>query len=332
MIKYFKEIQKKFCSDLFYAATRGYITMKYNVMLKILMTLLQNKRTTATELASKYDISVRSVYRYVEEMIICGVPVDMARGRYGGISVADTFKLPSGYFTREEYAAMVNALNAMASQINDKNLISAKEKLESREKHEKSGLSVSGHIIVDGGAWADGGKFSEKMRVCEQAANEGKSILIDYISRGGEHSKRVIDPHALIFKQNVWYVWAFCHTKQDFRTFKIGRIKSATFTGASFEKKQFTRADIDLDFDGGKSELVEVTLKIDKNSLADAEEWLGIDNIEPRCNGFVANITLPDDGGLISKILSYGGAVSVVSPPSLKARVKSAAKIILEND
>ncbi len=306
--------------------------MKYDVMMKILMLLLQKRKLTATEIADRYDVSVRSVYRYIEELTVCGVPVDVARGRYGGITIADTFRLPAGYFTREEYSATINALDAMASQISDEHLISARAKLESRQKSEKREMSVCGNVIVDGGTWGDSAKFSEKMHVCEQAVNECKSLHIDYISRGGEHTKRTIDPHVLIFKQNVWYVWAFCHAKQEFRTFKIGRIKSASFTGKEFKKREFTRDDIDLNFNRKSDELIDVTLKIEKNSLADAEEWLGIDNIEPRGNGFIARLTLPDDNVLVNKILSYGGAVSVVEPAELKARVKDAARKIADTD
>lgn len=304
--------------------------MKYEVMFKIMMQLLNKRKITAREIAERYDVSVRSVYRYVEELIVCGVPIDVARGRYGGLTVADTFRLPTGYFTREEYAATINALDAMSSQISDESLISAREKLESKQKSEKRELSVCGNIIVDGGTWGDSKKFSDKMRVCEQAVNDCKSILIDYISRGGEHSKRVIDPHVLVFKQNVWYVYAFCHMKQEFRTFKIGRIKSASFTGATFKKREFTKDDIDLDFNYTDKQLVEVTLEIERGSLPDAEEWLGIDNIEPRGNAFIANLSLPDDEILVNKILSYGGAVKVCDPPELRERVKVAAKRIAE--
>lgn len=306
--------------------------MKYEVMFKIMTRLLQKRKVTAKEIAEKYDVSIRSVYRYVEELIVCGVPIDVSRGRYGGLSVADTFRLPAGYFTREEFAATISALDAMASQITDENLLSAREKLESKQKSEIRELSVCGNIIVDGGTWGGGKKFTEKMRVCEQAVNQSKSLLIDYISRGGEHSKRVIDPYVLIFKQNVWYVYAFCHTKQNFRTFKIGRIKSAAFTGAEFKKKDFTRDDIDLNFNYSDKQLTEVTLEIEKNSLADAEEWLGIDNIEPLGDKFIATITLPDDESLVNKILSYGGTVRVAEPAYLREKVKQAARRIAEAD
>ena len=67
--------------------------MKYNVMLNILTLLLRRRKITAAEIARRYEISVRSVYRYVEEMIICGVPIDVERGRYGGLTIADTYRL-----------------------------------------------------------------------------------------------------------------------------------------------------------------------------------------------------------------------------------------------
>ena len=302
--------------------------MKYQVIIGILMLLLSRKRLTAKEIADRYGICTRSVYRYIDELNVCGVPIDISRGRYGGIHIADTFRLPTGYFTREEYSSTVNALQAMASQVTDESIISAREKLQRQRKSEKRELTVCGNILVDGGSWGDSRKFSEKMRVCESAVNECKSLTVDYISREGEHSKRIIDPHLLIFKQNVWYVYAFCHTKQTFRTFKIGRIKSASFTGNTFARREFTRDEIDLDFYYSAENLTDVTLEIEKNSLADVEEWLGIDNIEPRGQTFIAEATLPDDGGLVNKILGFGGAVKVIDPPELKEKVTAAAKKI----
>jgi len=302
--------------------------MKYQVMIKMLLLLTSRRKVTAREIAERFEISVRSVYRYVEELNVAGVPIDVVRGRYGGIFIADTFKLPSGFFTRGEYAAVENALTAMLSTMSGEDLISALEKLKRQQKADRRELSVCGNIIVDGGAWADLGKFPQKMKVCEQAVKDSLCLEIDYISRDGEHSKRVIDPYVLILKQNVWYVYAFCHTRQDFRTFKIGRIKGARFTGRGFTKEEIDRRDIPLNFEYTSEQLVPVTLEIAANAVADVEEWLGVDNIEPRGNGLVANVSLPDDGMLVDKILGYGGKVKVVAPAGLKKRVRETALAI----
>lgn len=302
--------------------------MKCQTVVKILILLLGKRRYSAKEIADRFEISVRSVYRYVDELVLAGIPVDAARGKYGGIYVADTYKLPVGFFTKEEYAAAINALTAMSGQVSDENVLRALDKLYAQQKYERQEMSISGNIIVDGGSWGGAKKFSGKMQICEQAVNEGRSLFIDYISRDGEHSKRVIDPYVLIFKQNIWYVYAFCHTKQSLRTFKIGRIKQASFTGGTFEKKQFTRDELPLNFSYTAEQLIEVELEISKDCLADAEEWLGIDSIEPRGKAFIAQLSLPDDNGLVNKILSYGGGVKVLAPARLNERVKTAASKI----
>ena len=100
--------------------------MKYRIMIKMLSVLLTRRKVTAAELAERFEISIRSVYRYVEEMNVAGVPIDVVRGRYGGICLCDTFRLPNGYFTRGEYAAAINALTAMNSQLGDGDTLSAK--------------------------------------------------------------------------------------------------------------------------------------------------------------------------------------------------------------
>ena len=304
--------------------------MKYQILVKMLMLLLSRRKVCAREISERYEISMRSVYRYIEELAVAGIPIDVSRGRYGGITIADTYRLPVGYFTREEYTAMVNALSAMGSQVADGAVLSALEKLKSQIKRENANTAVSGSIIVDGGTWGDTKKFSDKMAVCEKAVNESLCIDIDYISRSGEHSRRIIDPHVLIFKQNVWYVYAFCHTKQEFRTFKIGRIKNARITGKTFIKKQISRDEIPLNFGYRSDELTELVLEIEKDRLPDVEEWIGIDNIEPRGNKFIAEVSVPDDDGLVSKILSFGGGVKIVSPAALRERVIAAAQKIID--
>ncbi len=291
----------------------------------MLALLLARRKLTARQIAERFEISLRSVYRYIEELIVADIPINVERGRYGGISIADTYRLPAGYFTKKEYEATVNALTAMKSQVNDEAVDDALEKLKRQIKDERVDASVSGGIIVDGGTWGDTKKFSDKMQVCEKAVKESLCLDIDYISRGGVHSRRVIDPHVLVFKQNIWYVYAFCHTRQEFRTFKIARIKSARFTGRGFEPRKVTREDIPLNFGYRRDELIALELEIEKEKLPDAEEWLGIDNIEPRGNKFVAELSVPDDDGLVSKILAFGGGIRVISPEALREKVKAAA-------
>ena len=301
--------------------------LKYRIMIKILVTLISRRKVSAKELADRYEICLRTVYRYIEDLSAAGIPIEVTRGRYGGISISDAYRLPAGYLSSEEYDSACNALRAWAAQVNDDAALSALEKIERQKKNDRRELTVTGNIIVDGGVWGDRGAFSDKMKACEKAVDECESIRIDYIARDGEHSSRVIDPHVLILKRNVWYVYAYCHSKGDWRTFKIGRIKKLNFTGKHFKKKSISKEDIPLDFFHSTEDMCDVTLEIERAALADAEEWLGVDSIEPRGNALVCDVTLPREG-LANKILSFGGAIKVLSPAALADEVKSIARNI----
>ncbi len=301
--------------------------MKYQIMIGILLTLLARRKVSAGELAAKYDCSVRSVYRYVEEMIVANIPIDIARGANGGIFISDAYKLPKGFMTREEYGRTLDAMQAMLSETCDPVLESALKKVSAQVKSERIDDSVSGNILVDSGTWGDERKFSEKLSLIERATGECIALEIDYVSRTGERSRRVVLPHLLVYKQNIWYLYAFCRTRQQFRLFKIGRMRSIVETGETFRRLPFSRADVPLRF--WKSEQYsDAVFAVSEDTLPFAEEWLGIENITKENGGFVARVTLPDDDLLVGKILSAGSGLEVLSPPSLRERVRQAAEEI----
>ena len=302
--------------------------MKFQVMIKILFTLLKRRKVSAAALAAENGVSERSIRRYLDELTICGIPRDIIRGRYGGICLPDTFRLPENFFTKEEYAAAVNALGAFYEQMRDEAAAGALEKLQSQQKSEQKNLTLSGNVLVDSGTWGDVYDFSEKLRVCERATEENDCLDLLYIDRGGAESRRIVEPHLLVYKQNVWYVYAFCRKRQDFRLFRVARIKSARVTGEKFEKRAFDRESIPLKFTFEKTELTDVRFSVTKKALPDLEEWLGIDHIKISGEEILAEATLPAGEVLLSKILSFGNDLRVLSPSTLADEVKARAEKI----
>lgn len=295
--------------------------MKYEIMFGILFTLLSKRKISAGELARKYEVSVRSIYRYVDEMTVSGIPIDVARGAAGGISIPDSFKLPKGLFTREEYARTAEAMLAMLSQTHDAVLGSAYGKLVAQVKTERFDTALSGNILVDSGTWGDERRFSDKLTLVDKAIEERTALEIEYFDRTGEATRRTIHPHLLIYKQNIWYVWAFCMLRGEFRTFRIGRMRAINVTGETFERQAFQREDIPLNF--WKNErIAEVKLRIAPEKLPYAEDWLGVDNIYKRDGAYFAELVLPDDEALVGNILSAGAGITVISPPALAERIK----------
>lgn len=304
--------------------------MKYQIMTDIFFTLLSRKIVSAQELAARHEVSARSIYRYVDELCIAGIPIQIRSGRGGGIYIPDSFKLPVNFMKEEEYRAAIAAMKAMRGQIENKALDSAIEKLTRQVKEELSDSAVTGDVVVDSSSWGDY-RFTEKIKLLQKAIHSCELLEIEYVSRTGARTMREIEAHVLVYKQNIWYVYAYCRKRDDFRLFKIGRIRALTGTGETFTRRAFTREDIPLQFVREKTEQIAVNLEISPDALPDAEEWLGVDCILRAPNGkFTAEVTLPDDDGLINKLLSLGRGVKVVSPEKIKIALKEAAKKIID--
>ena len=304
--------------------------MKFEIMLGILFDLLSNKNVTAKKLAYKYEVSLRSIYRYITSLELAGVPIYTNRGKGGGFALVDTYKLSSTFMTVDEFESAINAMSAIADGITDKTLESAITKLKASVKNEYNSFNVSGgSLIIDGGSWGDSLGYKTKLLVVQKSIEGCNQLLIKYHDRNGEVTERIIEPHVIVFKQGLWYVFAYCNLRKEFRLFKTGRIHSATLLKTKFVKQSVDKLDVPLDYWNTVKEVSPVTLKIDKSVVSDVEEWLGIETIENIDGEYFANAKLPIDNGLVSKILGFGSGLTVVSPEELKNSVIKKAKEII---
>lgn len=306
--------------------------MKYEIMLKILFELLSKKCVKANYLAEKFEVSVRSIHRYITCLELAGVPIYTVRGNNGGFAIIDTYKLSSTFMTVSEFEQTINALTAITESVPNKSLTSVISKLKAVVKNEYSGFDIkSGNLIIDAGPWGDTVGYKSKLTVIQKSIEERKVLSIRYHDRNGDVTERNVEPHVIVFKQGLWYVYAYCRLRQDFRFFKTGRIEQANMLDEQFSRREMKNSDLPLNFWENNVISQDVTLEIDKSVLSDVEEWLGIENVSEKNGKFIAEAKLPFDNGLASKIMSFGSGIKVLSPNSLKEQIKSCAKSILEN-
>ncbi len=303
--------------------------MKFSILIAMLFDLLSKRKVTAGYLAEKYEISPRTVYRYIDLMANT-VPVYVKQGRNGGIYISDNYKLPMGFMTKDEYEATIEALSAMYSQLPQERFLAAKRKISAQLKSEIRDITLSGeigNILVDGGTWGDTHTFSEKVRLVEECIRDRIVLDIEYHSRAGEKTQRKIEPHVLVFKQGVWYVFAFCHKQRAFRLFRLGRIFAALKTEEIFAKRPFAREDIPLNY-WTNEKTVTAVFDVDESAFADAQDWLGVENLQYKNGKWQAEVTLPDDETLVRKIVSLGAGMKVLSPKELCDRVAKHAETV----
>ena len=304
--------------------------MKFSIVLSIFFELLTKRKLTAKYVAEKHDISPRTVYRYVE-LLAEHIPLSIKRGRNGGICLADNYKLPVGFLSEAEYSAAIEALTFAYANTPEEKFLLAKRKLSAQCKEDKKKLSFAsevGTFFADSGVWGDVHIFSEKLRLIEEGIKKRIVLQIGYQTETGEKEQYKIEPHALLYKQNVWYVYAFCHTSRKFENYRLGGMFALELTQETFRKRPFSRAEISL-FQNSQSKTVAVRLAFTKEKYLDAQNWLGVETLKKKNGVWYADLILPEDEALVGKILSFGAGVKVVEPLTLREKVVSTAQAML---
>lgn len=305
--------------------------MKFEIMIGILFELLSKKCVKAKYLAEKYEVSVRSIYRYINSLELAGVPLYTVRGNRGGFSIVDTYRLGSTFLTAQEFEQTINSLSAIVGSVPNKILSNVILKLKANSKNEYNQFNVKGgNLIIDASPWGDAVGYKSKLSLISESIEKSLPLSIIYHDRNGEISERVIEPHVIVFKQGLWYVYAYCTLRKTFRFFKTGRIESANLLNKPFIRKDLPDSAPPLNWQDDAS-MIDVEFLVDKSVLSDVEEWLGIENVNEIKGKHLAFAKLPYDKGLVSKIMSFGSKVKVLSPKVLIDDVKANAVDILKN-
>ncbi len=290
--------------------------MKFSTIVDIFIELLSKRRVTAAYLSEKYDLSPRTVYRYVS-VLAESVPLQITRGRNGGITLADQFKLPVNFFTAAEHAALNEALKTQYSNSADARFLQVLDKLNAQERAQTPPRTFSAsaeELFVRENAFPN----AEKLRVLADCIQTSSIAEIEY-----KGSLQRIEPHALLFEDGGWSTYAFSYETRAFALFPLGRLASIVKGKERYRKRPFELPP------ATPTKTVNVRLEIRKGGLLRAADRLGIEHVRKREGGYIADLSLPEDG-LPERILALGDAVQVLSPASLKSAVKALAEKIAD--
>jgi len=298
--------------------------MQNDILFGIMLTLLTNKKCTARELATKYEMSIRTIYRYLDTLNQAGVPLISYAGANGGIAIADNFKLDKTFFSKNEYDRIISALSAF----DEKENLAIVDKLKCLSQQKDVQYILQSDMLFIDTQLTD--SMKNKTSVFSDAVYNSKICQITYHSRKDEVTQRTILPHALTLHNGQWYVYAFCNTRQAFRLFKLSRVYSVVVTEEKFERLDLPdRQSLIAQYD----ELPQISLALlvkDKCRL-DVEEWLGVENVTKSGDEYFAITKQFYSDELISKLLSFGDGISIISPHQVKEAVKQKLKSALKN-
>ncbi len=292
---------------------------------------LQSRRVVkAIDIAERFDISLRTVYRDVKTLEEAGVPLVGEAGV--GYSLADGYRLPPVMFTREEATAFLTAeklVEKLTDPSNGENYKSAMYKIKSvlrlTEKDFLEHIDKHIEVLQTRQQQHAGQPNLNLLQTILKSINENKVITIHYFTYyKQENSVRNIEPVGVFYLDNYWHLIAFCHLRNDYRDFRLDRIQNISLTSECYRLKHITLKEY-LKNQYENRDLQAVTIRVDTMAAKYLTE-------QKYYNGFISEIKSDDYAemffltafpeGFARWFLTFADYAAIIKPDTLKRRVE----------
>lgn len=292
-----------------------------NRLFEMLYLLMRGGTVRAQDLAQRFEVSVRTVYRDVDALSAAGFPVYAERGRNGGIRLAEGFVLSRSLLTPQEQTDVLAALQSLsaASYPAEEAVLTKLSALFRRQQ--------TPWIDVDFSDWSE--QHRDLFTLLRRAITEKRAVRFQYYSRDGSVSERTAEPLQLRFKSRAWYLTAWCRAAQDVRTFRLTRMQRLTVLDETFDRALPPETAQGPAFDIACTP----TLRLHIDACM---TYRVLDEFEPAqrtlCEdgSYLVDAYFPLDEWVVGYVLSFGPYAQVLEPAHLRSIVMQRAQKILE--
>ena len=290
--------------------------MQINRLIEMVYILLDKKTITAKELSDHFEVSQRTIYRDIDTLSAAGIPIYTNKGKGGGISLLDNFVLNKSIISEKEQVEILSSLQSLKA-LNVQDVEPVLNKLAAL-----FGKNNTGWIDVDFSRWGSNPDEREKFNIFKTAILNKTMVSFDYFGSNGKKTERTVEPLKLVFKGYAWYVYAFCSIKNDFRIFKVSRIKNLEIKEELFIRN--APENIFMESNDVNTNMIRVVLKIHSRMAYRVFDEFGYGSVVENPDGsFIVAIELPDEEWLYGYILSFCGDAEVIEPKSIRNGIKN---------
>lgn len=298
--------------------------MKIERLYAITVYLLNHGRTSAGELARYFEVSQRTIQRDMDSLCLAGIPVISVTGAAGGYEISDRFKMDNDFFTSKDYSYILTALQGLVSATDDQKAKYILEKIVHASKPNDNGIVLDFSVLREG---------NQVMLQALQAAVLAKhAVTFTYTNNDNETRLHSVEPVAVIYRWYAWYLLAYSKVKNDYRTYKLVRMRDLQITETPFEKEHesadFILKEADLT---DCRRYTEVFVKCREAVKSRVIEYLNGTIIREFSNGdALMKLTVVENEQFwFGILLSLGNNVEVTAPEKIRIRLlKSAEEII----
>ncbi|WP_284644434.1 helix-turn-helix transcriptional regulator [Paenibacillus silviterrae] len=288
--------------------------------------LLNNEVISASALADKYQVSQRTIYRDIDAISAAGIPVVSYQGVHGGYGIMESYKMDRSLLGSHDVESLITLLNGLSTVFSDEQ---ASETVRKLRTIQKEGSSPS--LTLDIGSRRGP---NESLRLLRAAIKARKVVRFEYVSAKNERLTRIVEPVCLMYKNQVWYLHAFCRGRSDYREFKLTRMSELAMLPEQYHKVHPVPAERQTGYRRFESaNPVTLVLHFSPQALARSLDFF---HEAERC--------FQEDGSLLIKlrlsapaemnwllplILSFGDDVEIVEPIEFREQIRSKLESML---
>lgn len=235
--------------------------MKVDRLVSIIMILLDKKRIGAQELANLFEVSPRTIYRDIDVINMAGIPVRSISGVGGGFEITQEYKVDKKFFSTADLSVLLMGLSSLSNMIRGDELVHALAKVKSfipADRAKDIELKAN-QIYVDLSPWMGNGNIQAYVEMIKTALQESKLLSFEYVAHHGNRTARTIEPYQLVLKSSHWYVQGYCHTRNDFRLFRLSRMSNLHMQEETFAPRDYQKPTLDF---AGILETMQTRIKI----------------------------------------------------------------------
>ncbi|MFS0724955.1 helix-turn-helix transcriptional regulator [Paenibacillus sp. 1P07SE] len=281
--------------------------MKLDRLLAITMELMMRRRVKATDLAERFEVSVRTVYRDIDVINQAGIPVASFTGADGGFELMEGFFLTKQYFSLEDFTMIYQLLSQMDDAAGG-SLVALRHKLGTLHPAVAKG-DVQERVVFD---LSTRSEDQAAIRPLYQAIKQRKRVAFTYMDAQGAGSDRKVEPLRLYWERGSWYMEAYCLTRQALRLFRVSRLTQVHLTEESCTMREGL-----VDPRSDEPEGLQVHLRFGLDAQPRVGEQFGEACKYQETHIDVHTVFYSYEYAL-SVVLSYGTMVRIMEPPQLK--------------
>ncbi|KFF15610.1 helix-turn-helix transcriptional regulator [Chryseobacterium sp. JM1] len=292
-----------------------------------ILTQLQSKPTVrAQDLAAKFDVSIRTIYRDVKTLENAGIPIIGEAGN--GYSLMDGYKLPPIMFTKEEVLSFITAEKLMqkfSHQSLGDHYQTAMEKVRSVLRHSDKNLiqNIEKQIDVFNYHIQPGGELKNVIPTILESIADKTQLIIEYKTVDSTVTNRTVEAVGVFFEFNYWYIMAFCTLRKDFRQFRVDRILQILKTQNPFSQEYGQINDYRRYSNGEKTRVRLLVEKKIIGHIVNSKRYYGFIEETETENGIEMTFdTEWIDEGFPRWLITFADYATVLEPESLKVKLR----------